>query len=62
MREWHTKILPRNDKLIEEFKRVPRTEFWFNCRGDCLIYENNILKGIERKNGNYIDLSNINKL
>jgi len=39
----------------EEWAKLPKMEYWFDCRGDCLIYENGILIGIERKNGKYID-------
>lgn len=54
-REWHTKILPRDEKLMEEWLKSPKMEFWFNCQGDCLIYENGILVGKEKKDGKYID-------
>jgi hypothetical protein len=40
---------------MEEWRKLPKMEFWFNCQGDCLIYENGILVGKEKKDGKYID-------
>lgn len=57
-RELHAKILPRSEGFAEEFIKLPKMEFWFNCQGDCLIYENGILVGKEKKDGKYIDYRN----
>jgi hypothetical protein len=62
MREWHTKILPRDEKIMEEWEKLPKIKFYYNCQSDCLIYEDGILVGKLKKDGKYIDYRKITPL
>lgn len=42
-------------KLRDEIAKWPKMEYWFNCHGDTLIYENSVLVGKQKKDGTYID-------
>ena len=40
----------------------PKIDFWFDCQGNCLIYEDGVLVGKQKKDGTYIDFKkNLNE-